>query len=98
GPLAALAAGRSVVAGGAALGRRPLGHVEALAHGAEGDLALRVDVLDHDLDGVTQVDHVLDAVDALATAELGDVDQAVPAREDVDEGTELGDVDHLAGV
>ena len=36
--------------------------------------------------------HVLDPVDALAAAELGDVEQAVAAREDVDERTELGDV------
>ena len=42
------------------------------------------------------VEHVLDPVDALAAAELGDVDQAVTAREDVDERTELGDVDDPA--
>jgi hypothetical protein len=36
--------------------------------------------------------HVLDPVDALAAADLGDVQQAVAAREDVDERTELGDV------
>ena len=35
-------------------------------------------------------------LDPLAAAELGDVEQAVTAREDVDEGAELGDVDDLA--
>ena len=40
--------------------------------------------------------HVLDPVDALAATELGDVEQAVTAREDVDERTELGDVDDPA--
>ena len=38
------------------------------------------------------------AVDPLAAAQLGDVDQAVTAREDVDERTELGDVDDAARV
>ena len=41
---------------------------------------------------------VLDPVDALAATELGDVEQAVTTREDVDERTELGDVDDLARV
>ena len=90
----------------AAAGRRrprrpppPSGAVVAvLADGRQRDLALGVDVVDPHLDLVAQVDHVLDPVDALAPAELGDVDQAVAAGEDVDEGTELGDVDDLAGV
>ena len=43
-------------------------------------------------------EHVLDPVDALAAAELGDVEQAVAAREDVDERTELGDVHDPARV
>src|SRR3712207_7510257 len=51
----------------------------------EADLALRVDVVDADLDLVAEVQHVLDAVDALAATELRDVDQAVAAREDVHE-------------
>ena len=34
----------------------------------------------------------------LPPTELGDVEQTVAAREDVDERTELGDVDDLAGV
>jgi hypothetical protein len=47
---------------------------------------------------VAEGEHVLDLVDALALAELGDVDQAVAAREDVDERTELGDVHDTARV
>ena len=42
------------------------------------------------------VDDVLDALDALAATELGDVHQAVTAGKDVDERTELGDVDDPA--
>ena len=61
-------------------------------------LPLRVDVVDVDLDLVAEVEHVLDLVDALAATDLGDVQQAVAAREDVDERTELGDVDDPAGV
>ena len=58
----------------------------------ERDLAVGVDVVDPHLELVAEVEDVLDLVDALAAAELGDVDQAVAAREDVDERTELGDV------
>src|SRR5690606_35003873 len=36
-------------------------------------LAVRVDVVDLDLDGLTELEDVLDLVDALATAHLGDV-------------------------
>ena len=50
------------------------------------------------VDLVAEVEHVLDPVDALAATELRDVQQAVAAREDVDERTELGDVDDAAGV
>ena len=65
GTVAALAAGAVLaVAPLAALAlRRGL-----VADGREADLALRVDVLDHDLDGVAQVEDVLDLVDALALA------------------------------
>ena len=55
-----------------------------------------IDVVDPHLDLVAEVEHVLDPVDALAPTELGDVDQAVTAREDVDERTELGDVHDAA--
>ena len=87
GPLLALAA--------VAVGLRDL---TVVADRGQADLAAVVDVVDTDLDLVAEVDHVLDPVDPLAPAQLGDVDQAVAAREDVDEGAELGDVDHPAGV
>ena len=45
---------------------------------------------------VAEREHVFDPVDALALPELRDVDQAVATREDVDERTELGDVDDAA--
>src|SRR4029079_11483647 len=65
---------------------------------AERHLAVRVDVVDLHLDLVAEVEHVLHLVDALAATELGDVEQAVAAREDVHERTELGDVHDPAGV
>ena len=74
----------------------PLAAVERRRPGVRRDLAVGVDVVDPDLDLVAEVEHVLDPVDALAAAQLGDVDQAVAAREDVDERTELGDVDDPA--
>ena len=50
--------------------------------------ALRVD-LDHlDLDLVAAVDHVLDRVDPLAGRQVGDVEQAVGALGELDEGAE----------
>ena len=64
----------------------------------EADLALLVDLLDRHLDLLAEREHVLDGVDPLAAAQLGDVHQAVTAREDVDEGAELGDVDDAAVV
>src|SRR5438874_10754811 len=70
----------------------------AVADGRERDLALRVDVVDPDGELVTEVEDVFDPLDALAPAQLGYVHEAVAAGEDVDEGAELGDVHHLAGV
>ena len=66
--------------------------------GGQGDLSVGIDVVDRHLEILAQLEHVLDLVDAPATSELGDVHQAVTTRKDVDEGTELGDVDHLARV
>ena len=40
--------------------------------------------------------YVLDPVDTALGVELGDVEQAITTRQDVDEGAELGDVHHLA--
>ena len=67
-----------------------------LAGQRQGDLALGVDVVHPDLDRLTQLEHVLDPLDPLALADLRDVEQSVPTGKDVDEGAELGDVDHLA--
>src|SRR5581483_9551196 len=53
------------------------------------------------LDRLPEGQEVLDVVDALAVVErrhLRDVQQAVTAGQHVDEGAELGDVDHLARV
>src|SRR4051794_2622374 len=47
----------------------------------QADLALLVDLLDDDLDLLAEREHVLDRVDPLAAAQLGDVHQAVAARE-----------------
>ncbi len=58
-----------------------IGDLAVVADRAQADLAAVVDVVDADLDLVAEVDHVLDPVDPLAPAQLGDVDQAVAARE-----------------
>src|SRR6056297_1490467 len=79
-------------------GRRALLRSRPIAGRCEADLALVVDLLDDDLDLLTEFEHVLHGVDALAATELGDVHQTVAARQDVDERTELGDVHHAAGV
>src|SRR5690242_13863574 len=68
------------------------------AHEAERQLARVVDVVDPHGQFVAEVEHVLDPLDPLPTSELGDVEEAVTAREDVDEGAELRDVHDLAGV
>src|SRR5690606_9392664 len=59
----------------------------------EVDLAAIVDVVDLDLQLVAFLEVVLDALDALL-GDLADVKQAIGAGEDVDEGTELGDLGH----
>ena len=53
-------------------------------------LAILVDVEDHHLDLVVDLEHVAGMVDP-APAHVGDVEQAVDAAE-VDEGAEVGDV------
>src|ERR687894_62911 len=65
----------------------------------QGDAVLLVYVEDPHLHAVALVDHVLDALDPLpARREAGDVDQAVPARHQLDEGPEVRRLDDLAGV
>ena len=64
-------------------------------------LGLNSQLLTHTVDilgDIPEIEHVLDLVDPLAASDLGDVQQAVAAGEDVDEGSELGDVHHLAVV
>src|SRR5882757_6126429 len=57
------------------------------------DLAAVVDVGDLHTQLVTDVDHILDLGDALAPAELGDVDQPVTARQQRHERAEIGCLD-----
>src|SRR5690349_7425579 len=86
---AAFARRSRVAAAVAATGRR-------IADDGEADLALLVDVVDAHLDLVTEIDDGFDLVDALALAQLADVQQAVTTGEDVHERTELGDVHDAA--
>src|SRR4029453_16345426 len=70
-----------------------LGGRRLLALGAdlvEVDLAALVDVGDLDLDLVADVEEVLDLLDPLAVAHLGDVQQAVPPGDERDERAERG--------
>src|SRR3954471_16059017 len=55
----------------------------------QADLALLVDLLDDHFNLLPERQHVLDVVDALALAELGDVHQPIATGEDVDERPEL---------
>ena len=65
---------------------------------AQGDfLLVLVDVQDLDLDLVADVDQLAGVVDALGPAHLGDVDQALDALLELDEGAVAHDVDDLAG-
>jgi hypothetical protein len=66
--------------------------------GDEGEVdvaAFGVDADDADLDFVVELDDVLDALDALAGLELGDVDHAAEAEE-IDEGAVRDDARDLA--
>src|ERR1019366_1523697 len=55
------------------------------------------DLDDLDCDRVAAAHDVVDLVDPLAAAELGDVDQSVDALLELDKGAEVGRLDHLAG-
>src|SRR4051812_3526774 len=60
--------------------------------------ALAVD-LDHgDVDLLTGGEHVIDRVDTLARLDVGDVQQAVGALDQLDEGAEGGRLDDLGGL
>ena len=72
--------------------------VLVLGHELEADpAALLVDLLHDHVEHVAAVDHVLDVADA-AGADVGDVQQAVRALLQLDEGAELRRLDDLAGV
>ena len=65
---------------------------------AQGDfLLVLVDAQDDDLDLVADVDQLAGVVDPLGPAHLGDVDQALDALLELDEGAVAHDVDDLAG-
>jgi len=55
-----------------------------------------VDLDDFDGDRVAAGDDVFDLVDPLAAAELGDMDEPVDALLELDEGAEVGRLDHFA--
>ena len=64
---------------------------------AQGDfLLLLVDAQDDDLDLVADLHQLAGVVDALGPAHLGDVDQALDALLELDEGAVAHDVDDLA--
>src|SRR3954453_23534538 len=72
-----------------------------LHHRHQGELAAVVDLGDLDLELLADGDDVLDVVDALATGEgtqLADVQQAVLAGQQRDEGAEVGRLHHGAEV
>ena len=88
---AAAGADRGELLDGLARDRRVVGEAQADA------AALAVD-LDHaDVDLVALVEDVLDRVDALAGRDVGDVQQAVGALGQLDEGAERRRLDDLAG-
>src|SRR5690606_37055309 len=60
-------------------------------------LVVGVDVEDDHVDGVTLLDHFRRMLHPLGPRHVGDVDQAIDARLDLDEGTERGEVANLAG-
>src|SRR5690606_22841692 len=68
--------------------RRLADHVRVLGEAQADAAALAVDLDDLDLDLVALVEHLLDAADALAGRHVGDVQQAVGALRQLDEGAE----------
>src|SRR3954452_888652 len=73
------------------------GDVGVLGEAQADAAALLVDLDDADGDLVALVEHFLDGVDALARRHVGDVQQAVGALGELDEGAERGRLDDLAG-
>src|SRR3954449_3742974 len=93
---AAVAAAATGADGGQLLGGLA-GDIGVLGQAQADPAALAVD-LDHaDGDLVALVEDLLDGVDALAGRDVGDVQQAVGALGQLDEGAERGRLDDLAG-
>ena len=67
-----------------------------VTHG-EGEAAAVVDGVEADLDDLADFEGVFDSVETFV-ADLGDVEHAVDAGHDVDEGAEIFDGDYCAGV
>src|SRR5690606_30949545 len=80
--LALRAAGRTVAVTSRAA--RLVGGRRVVSDEAQRDLAVGVDVVHAHADLVAELEHVLDALHALAATELRDVEQPVASREDVD--------------
>src|SRR6202043_197644 len=81
------------LAGRGTLGRLPFGYLDR----DEGELAAVVDLADLDLDLLADLDHIVHVVDpraAVQLADLGDVQQAVLAGKQRDEGAERGGLHH----
>ncbi|MPM13199.1 hypothetical protein SDC9_59554 [bioreactor metagenome] len=81
--------------------RLGIGGLGLLDHRGKGQLAAVVDLGDLDLDLLADLDDVLDVLHPLATVQLtqlGDVQQAVLAREQGDERAEVDDLDDGAEV
>ena len=74
----------------------PAGLLEGL-FSTESDLTLPVDFEDFDHNFITLFKHVRDPPDALRS-KLGNVNQAIGARENLDEGAEIDDLAHSAFV
>src|SRR5690606_18216339 len=89
-------ASRTLAGGRACTALRRLGDGRRLSDLVQVDLAAVVDVRDLHLDLVADVEVVLDLLDPLAVADLGDVQQAVLAGQQRDERAERGGLDHGA--
>src|SRR5688572_17663133 len=77
----------------------PLAVALTLEHRNQVQLAVRADLGDANAERIADLDDVLDALDALATGELSelrDVNEAVPARDDVHERAEVHRLHDLA--
>src|SRR5882757_5188139 len=78
------------------LGRRLAGDLRVVRKAQADAATLLVDLDDADVDLVAAVEHVLDGLGALAGLHVRDVQQAVGALGELDEGAEGGRLDDLA--